>query len=280
MKKNGLSPRYERPDEKYDDLFPPKPKMKTILAPTLDEGKHFFSEVYNENGIVLYKQKADLGSEYARLYILYEGWMLGLGSAYRIDDHIKELSAGIPDYRQIMTDSLEQALADPNIWANPGYARFLGRLDEALAHNQPIREHRQAEIEAERQESERADEAQRQKEQDEYETAVFNAEQAILNKKPVVNSEIKNTCLLLCLFRENAVDVPLKTQGWIKSALHSVNYDENDGEWTYRYFNDHKQSNSFGGCLNQLVSAIERKYDSILDQAAADEVDADNELEP
>jgi len=281
IKKHGLSPRYERPDEKYDDLFPPKPKDKTLLASTLDEGKHYFAEVYTGNDFSLYKQKSELNSEHARLYILYEGWMLGLGSAYQIDDYIKDLTVSVPDYRRIMTDSLEQSLADPDKWANPGYAIFLGRLEEALEHNQPIREQRQEERDAEQRERDRADEEQRQKEQNEYNSAIYDAEQAIYNDKPVKNSEIRGTSLILCLFRDNGIDVPLKTQGWIKSALHSVHYDEKDNEWTYRYYNKtHAQSNSFSGCFEQLVSAIGKKYDTILDQAPDDELDVDDELEP
>lgn len=277
IEKYGLTPRYERPDEKYDDLFPPKPKDKTVLVPTFYGDKTYFVEVYNENNIVLYNRKSEKGDPNAMLYLFYEGWMLGMDNSYHMDRILEELSNGIPDYKQEMTDSLEQALADPDKWVNPYYAKFLGRLDEALAHNQPIREKRQAEREAEQREWERKDEEQRQQEQSDYKAAIFDAEQALLSKKPIINDEIRGTSLILCLFRENGIDVPLKTQGWIKSSLHSVYYGENFHGWSFRYFGN--TSNSFNGCFKRLADAIERKYDNILDQAAND-LSEDDEIEP
>jgi len=277
IKKTGLSPRYERPDEKYDDLFPREPAKKAVIAPTLDGQKHYFVEAYNENNIVLYMMKTEKTHPHARLFLFYEGWMLGMDNAYNKDRIIEELSKGLPDYRQIMTDSLNNALTDPDKWANKGFANFLGRTDEADTHNQVIRDKREAVSAAEQQERERLEEIERKAEQDAYETAIFEAEQAILGKRPVINNEVRDTSLFLHLFRKYDIVVPLKTQGWIKSSLHSVYYGENYHDWSFRYFGN--LSNSFGGCFNQLVGAIEREYDNLLDQALP-EMSEDDELEP
>jgi len=260
VEKDGLSPRYTRPDEKYADLFPSAPSdNKDVLAPMLDGQKHYFSEVYNQDGIALYimKNKSD---PWDYLYLLYEGWMIGVGNLTHKDIRIEEYTKEMPNFRQIMTDRLDAALADPDKWADPGFANFLGRREEADAHNQPIREAEEAEWEAQQAEYARRKEEEQLQEQREYEATVFDAEQAILNKRELIDDkDVRGTSLILQLFRLNGVDVPLKTQGWIKSSLHSLYYNENQSFWSYRYRG--RESTVFMDYEHQLVDAVERKYE-------------------
>jgi hypothetical protein len=64
------------------------------------------------------------------------------------------------------------------------------------------------------------------------------------------------------LFREYEISVPLKTQGWIIKALHSIEFDEQRDRWSYRYFKDSRNSTVFSKYLILLVSAIQIKHQS------------------
>lgn len=275
VEKKGLSPRYTSPDERYDELFP-KPDKKEVLAPALDGKKHFYSEVYNQDGIALYIQKTQKAEPWAYLYLLYDGWMIDVGNLSQKDIRIEEYKDGIPNYRQIMTDRLEEALAIPDKWANMYFADFLGRSEEAQAHNQPIHEAREAERQAEREERDRCEEEKRLDEQREYEATIFDAEQSILHKREVLNGDVRSTSLILQLFRENGVELPLKTQGWVKSSLYSI-YFHADQEWSYRYSG--RPSTVIHGYLDKLAEAVEKKYQQMPEPDATHEPDNEEEME-
>jgi hypothetical protein len=46
----------------------------------LNGEKHYFSEVYNQDGIALYIMKKQKGNPWDYLYLFYEGWMLDVGN--------------------------------------------------------------------------------------------------------------------------------------------------------------------------------------------------------
>ena len=74
-----------------------------------------------------------------------------------------------------------------------------------------------------------------------------------------MNAEVRGTSLILQLFRENGVKLPLRTQGWVKSALHSMDYNKARGCWNYRYFRSHKDSTTFLEYFGFLEQAIQEK---------------------
>ena len=86
-------------------------------------------------------------------------------------------------------------------------------------------EERYAREEAER-EQRRKDEEERERKK--YEQAVADAEQAILGRRTVENAQIcipdtgKRACVILHLMKRYGVNVPMRTQGWINSALRSL----------------------------------------------------------
>ena len=268
----GLSPRYTRPHEKYAELFPP-PEKKDILSSTLSGEKHYFFEVYNEDGIALYVMKKQKRDPWDYLYLLYEGWMLNVGNLIQMDIRVEEFKKGMPNFRQIMTDKLDAALAEPDKWADPEFANFLGRREEADAHNQPILEVRRAEWRHQWEERARREEEERLQEQREYEAAIFDAEQAVLNKRELYDEDVRGTSLILHLFRQNGVDLPLKTQGWVKSSLVRLFYSEDS--WSYSYRG--RESTVFFGYLQQLAEAIEKKYEQQPEVSIS--LEPDNELE-
>jgi hypothetical protein len=150
-------------------------------------------------------------------------------------------------------------MADPRKWADHGFANILGRADEAAAHNAPIREAREREYEQRNVEREAKRIAEEKAEKAEYEQAIKAAEEKILNKQTVSNTEINGKSLIMQLFREHEISVPLKTSGWIINALHSIEYNKDREEWSYRYFNSSKDSTVFSDYLPMLVSAVQTK---------------------
>ena len=96
----------------------------------------------------------------------------------------------------------------------------------------------------------------------EYEQAIKTAENKIINKQTVSNTSIHGKSLIMQLFREYEISIPLKTQGWIIKALHSIEFDEKRNSWSYRYFKDSSNSTVFSKYLTLLVSAIQAKHQS------------------
>ena len=81
-----------------------------------------------------------------------------------------------------------------------------------------------------------------------------------MNKGTVTNSDVLgDKSLIMQLFREHEIALPLKTQGWVINALHDIHYDENKGRWSYQYYNKSKDSTVFFAYLLLLVSAVQTK---------------------
>ena len=81
VSKTGESPRYTRPDERKQDVFPPDPeKENTVFAKGIDGKKHYYNRFYNENGIELYLMKSKSNNDfYQSIYVPCEGYMVGVG---------------------------------------------------------------------------------------------------------------------------------------------------------------------------------------------------------
>jgi hypothetical protein len=160
-------------------------------------------------------------------------------------------------------------MADPRNLVDLGFANILGRADEAKAHNAPIIEAREQENrrrDAEReQENRRRDAeyeagrvAEEQAAKAEYEQAIRTAEDNLLSKKEVRNSDVLgDKSLIMQLFREHKISVPLKTQGWIIKSLLAVFYNENRDCWSYRY--NGNQSTVFFDYFDKLLASIKAK---------------------
>ena len=81
----------------------------------------------------------------------------------------------------------------------------------------------------------------------------------IMVGKEVINREINGKSLIMQLFREHEIPVPLKTQGWIINSLHSIRYDPQIGEWNYRYFKGSRNSTKMFDLLSKLSAAIQTR---------------------
>ena len=262
LKQTGDSPRYTRPDERKRDIFPPREKDENIVfAKDVYGKKHYYFRFYNEKGIELYTLQNDNDSG-RRIHIKCEGYMVDIGSHYNLEERLEWL-AGLDGGLKGEIESLfNESVSNPNSWADIGFANILGRIEEAKAHNAPIREARE-------QENRRRDEeriakrvAEEQVAEEEYRQAIKKAETCIINKQTVLNDIIHGKSLIMQLFRELGIAVPLKTQGWIINALHNVYFNEKRNYWSYQYYNKSRDSTVFSDYLSLLVSAIQAKYQS------------------
>ena len=108
---------------------------------------------------------------------------------------------------------------------------------------------------------------------------VKEAEQNILNGSTVTNCDIKiytskwdykETSLLLHMFNVYDIEVPLKTQGWIKNALVDI-YCNNDS-WSYKYYSSSANSTVFQEYLDRLIESIKVKY-GVVSEAATEDIE-------
>jgi len=259
LKKTGLSPRYTRPDERKSDVFPPDPaKENIVFAKDVYGEKHYYSR-FDYEGIEFFVLNKQINESFRQVFVKCEGFMLGIGQYQNIDgikEWLESLENGL---KSEVERRFNESIANPERWVDIGYANILGRLDEANAHNAPIREARELERQLEKKQREEKRIADEEAEKAEYKQAISDAENKILNNQTVSNSDIHGKSLIMQLFREHGISVPLKTQGWVINALHSIEFDGQRDKWGYRYFNSSKDSTIFSKYLSLLVSAIQTK---------------------
>lgn len=259
LKRTGLSPRYTRPNEKKKDIFPPKEKDENrVLAKDLMGNKHFYYRFYNENGIELYtmEKKREF---FQTVYVPCDGFMVGIDQRHRLEEVLKWLSTLEHGIRGEIERVFNESMEAPDRWADLGFANLLGRYEEAKAHNAPIAAERRRQ-DAQRQAEQAAREQQlAQERQARYDSAIREAEGNIMAGKEVVNREINGKSLIMQLFREHEIPVPLKTQGWIINSLHIIQYNPQIGEWNYRHFEGSRDSTKLFDLLSKLSAAIQTK---------------------
>jgi hypothetical protein len=261
--KYGESPRYTRPDERKNEIFPPLPpdpiKENTVFAKDAYGKKHYFFR-FDYEGIELFTLKN--AKEYFRqVYVQCEGYMLGIDQHHRLEN-IKSWIEGLGEggVKGEVERRFNESMANPHKWADPGFANILGRVDEAEAHNAPIREARELEYQQRGAEREAKRIAEEQAEKAKYDKAIKEAERKILNREEVRNDDVLgDKSLIMQLFREHDIAIPLKTQGWIINALYDIHYNERREEWSYQYYKKSRDSTVFSDYLPLLVSAVQTK---------------------
>ena len=260
--RSGLSPRYTRPDEKKKDVFPPRQRDENrVLAKDLLGKQHFYYRVYQEGGVELYTLGNRRDSSQT-IYIPCDGFMVGAGQQNQMEEVLRWLSSLEHGIRGEIERVFNQSMALPDKWVNLSYAILLGKREEAEAHNAPLQEKYRQEDE-QRAAMREAQARQRAQEwQDRYNAAIREAAQNILAGKTVVNQEINGKSLLMQLFREYGISVPLKTQGWIIHTLHSVRYSLETGRWTYQCPRGSRASTKLPALLPQLSAAIRDRIPS------------------
>ena len=259
LERTGLSPRYTRPDEKKKDIFPPKEKDENrVFAKDLMGNKHYYYRFYNENGIELYtmEKKREF---FQTVYIPCDGFMVGIDQRHRLEEVLKWLPTLEHGIRGEIERVFNQSMEAPDRWADLGFANLLGRYEEAKAHNAPIAAERQRQADERRAQQEVREQQLAQERQARYDSAIREAEGDIMAGKEVINREINGKSLIMQLFREHEIPVPLKTQGWIINSLHSIRYEPQNGEWHYRYFKGSRDSTKMFDLLSKLSAAIQTR---------------------
>jgi hypothetical protein len=261
LSKAGESPRYTHPDERKKDVFPPDPKNENIIMAKDAYGKrHRYFRFHNEDGVELFTRQ-NAKDYFKTVFVHCEGFMIAIGQdgdGSRLAD-IKERVAGFENgIRGEVERLFNESMANPQRWADPCFAEILGRADEAKAHNAPIRLARAQEKREREAEREAARIAAEQAAQEKYDAAIKDAEIKILNRQTVLNSDVLNDkSLIMQLFREHEIILPLKTRGWVISSLHDIYYNENRERWNYHYTGN--DSTVFNGYLPLLISAVQTK---------------------
>lgn len=257
--RTGLSPRYTRPEEKKKDIFPPKERDENrILSKDLMGKRHYYYRFYNENGIELYTLDNKRGF-LQTVFIPCDGFMVGIDQRNRLEEVLKWLSTLEHGIRGEIERVFNQSMAEPKRWADLGFANLLGRREEAETHNASIVEDRRRQ-DAQRAADRAAREHQYQQErQARYTDAIREAERNILAGKEVVNRDVNGKSLLMQLFREHGIPVPLKTQGWIIHTLYSVRYSPQLGQWSCQYRKGSRNSTKLFELLPKLLSAIQSR---------------------
>lgn len=259
LERTGLSPRYARPDEKKKDIFPPREKDENrVFAKDLMGNKHYYYRFYNENGIELYtmEKKREF---FQTVYVPCDGFMVGIDQRHRLEEVLKWLSTLEHGIRGEIERVFNESMEAPDRWADLGFANLLGRYDEAKAHNAPIAAERRRQDKQRRAEQAAREQQLAQERQARYDSAIREAEGNIVAGKEVVNREINGKSLIMQLFREHEIPVPLKTQGWIINSLHSIQYNPQIGEWNYRHFKGSRNSTKLFDLLSKLSAAIQTK---------------------
>ena len=253
----GLSPRYTRPDEKKSEVFPPKERDENVvLAKDVYGKKHYYLRFYHENGIELYTMK-NQHEFFQMVFVPCEGFMVGIDQKHRLDEILKLLPTLKDGIKGEIEKKFRAEMENPACYVNLGYANVLGRLDEAKEHNAPIIEERRRKSEQDAAEREQRRKQAEQERAQQYETAIRQAEKDILAGKEVVDVELSGKSLLMQLFREHSISVPLKTQGWIIHSLYSITYDPQKSEWSHDYYG--RDSTAISKLLPQLAAAIQTK---------------------
>jgi hypothetical protein len=181
------------------------------------------------------------------------GRLAMLGETERLKDLTEER---LDEYILALADSFEKQLASPTEWADFTAAAFLDRIDEAEAHNAPVREmreaERQTESDARRERNKRLTDEKREifdARVDEIAKAVERGERikvgydagAYDGKNPVLE-----------LFRLYGVDIPLRTRGWVNKRLAEINGDS----YSFYTRGGGKASSAFMDALSKLVKAV------------------------
>ena len=252
IQRNGLSPRYTRPGETRQDIFPSQKDENIVFATDAYGEKHYFYRFYNENGIELFTRSNDKDF-FATVYVKCNGYMLGLDQKHRLDEILNRLSELDGNVYGEVEKEFNAALENPSCYANLGFARILGCMEEAKAHNAPILEQREAE--SKQRQLDRAEQERREKEaaEQEYAEAITKAEKALLAGETVSNPKINGKSLVLQLFREHSIELPLRTQGWVNNSLASFSYQ--DG-----YF----QARCQGRLSDPFMNAVIKLHEAVL----------------
>jgi hypothetical protein len=250
---------------RYAEIRDPRQVGLTVLMPLLYEDGNLNREskrsrVKVKPPIGKYEIFShDVGTPPHQTNYLYltsaSGYLVQLGETERLENLTEQkLDTFVLD----AITKLDRQLSDEAEWADFAAAALLNRIDEAEAHNRPVRELREAEYRAEhaaRTESDKRLAAEKQQiltaRVDEIAKAIETG-----SKIQVAYSagEHQGKNPVLELFKLYGVEIPLRTQGWVNNKLAAIS-----GEgYSYYKQNGGRPSAVFMNCLRKLTAEIKR----------------------
>ncbi|MDR1668912.1 MAG: ssDNA-binding domain-containing protein [Oscillospiraceae bacterium] len=188
------------------------------------------------------------------LYLMSaSGYLVQLGESERLKDLTEQrIDAFILD----AATRLDRQLAEPTEWADFAAAAILNRINDAEAHNVPVREMREAERQAEREAQQESDRRLAIEKEQILNARIDEIAKAVETGKRINVAydagEHRGKNPVLELFKLYGVEIPLRTQGWVNSRLATI-----DGD-SYSYYkqNSSKPSSVFMECLHKLRLAV------------------------
>lgn len=207
---------------------------------------------------------------------------------------LKDIKNKYGSYEKIKQSTLEAAsndyfinVAEIKLFELAGETKEI--IQELIDSRNMFRKKQETEERIKKEKDQRQEEEFLKKKKLEIDELIKNFEGKIINKEEALNEEIKIykdvydydvKSLVLHLFKEYDIKVPLKTQGWINTALNSIKYDNNNKTYTYTYYSNHKNSTVFKKYMNQLIKAIYEKNDIKFDGDIKQEVNPDDSRIP
>lgn len=131
---------------------------------------------------------------------------------------------------------------------------LLGNNELARHYTECRKKRIQAEEEEEMAEYEAREKAEEEEHRKRLEKAIRDAENTIRLKRTLYNDKFEGKTIVLYLLQKYGVKVPLKTQGWVNSALAQIYF--RDGEITYMYYTSSRDSTVFRKYLKELEEKI------------------------
>jgi hypothetical protein len=235
------------------------------------ELQHVIGNIYKDK-----EEKDQYSYESCNIYCYYENISLGInmGGVGNLDsvDIERLLSNG----KQLKTETTESFISD--LEERIVNVQHIGNAQIELAsHIRPdrvgayiqarldYRQKKDEEYEVERLLKEAKEKEEADKKQAEIDSQITECERLILAGERAFNKTIEllsgtETSLILLLLKRHNINVPLKTQGWINQALHSLKIIRD--KYSYDYFNSSRNSTVFQEYLDKLVLSIKEKAEN------------------
>lgn len=163
----------------------------------------------------------------------------------------------IDAYFAAAKESFDKAVQDSEAWADFNHAAIANRLDEAEAHNQPVREAREVARTQAAQERQSQEEAESAAFEEQFNFSVDKIAQGLVNgdRVDIVRDRYVDKNPLFTLLDHHGVELPLATKGWVNRNLKAVQMLE-DGACRMWLPKGIKPSHTFSHAMGELKERI------------------------
>jgi hypothetical protein len=210
-------------------------------------------KIPNEIGVDLFKYNREVSDGVTGLRICAIGDLdRALSDVIQSAEHMDELRKPY-----IKKHGLSPRYTNPEIRKEQLWPR-----DEANLHSETTREKTKLENQHLDTKKESSCVKSEQESKEKHQKVISEAECKILCGEKVLEVDIGNRqSLTLQLFKENGIDVPSRTKGWITSSLCSFTViDDSQVEFSYYKSKSNTKSSSIGTYIHKLAGAVREKY--------------------